>query len=127
MLERCADVARSLCLPTRLRNSTGPELVATNQCGVRVSNSAASPGFEGQVVLAEEQSELAVEDEDPDRIQDAYRASLCVRCGKELVTASLSAGQGSGSAPQEPKRSCMTVISSVWDAMISPARSTAGW
>src|SRR5699024_12362187 len=31
--------------PKRLRYSTGPLLVAPNQCGVRVSNSAASPAF----------------------------------------------------------------------------------
>lgn len=36
--------AFSPCLPIRLRNSTGLDRVAPNQCGVRVSNSATSPG-----------------------------------------------------------------------------------
>ena len=34
---------RSPCGPNRLRNSTGPSPVDPNQCGTRVSNSAASP------------------------------------------------------------------------------------
>ena len=37
--------ARSPCLPNRLRNSTASRSAGPNQCGMRVSNSAASPGF----------------------------------------------------------------------------------
>ena len=40
LARRCA---RSPCLPNRLRNSTASSSAAPNQCGVRVSNSAASP------------------------------------------------------------------------------------
>ena len=44
VVDRARRWARSPCLPNRLRNSTGSAPAAPNQCGTRVSNSAASPG-----------------------------------------------------------------------------------
>ena len=41
---RARRCVRSPCLPNRLRNSTASPSAGPNQCGVRVSNSAASPG-----------------------------------------------------------------------------------
>ena len=44
VLGRARTCIRSPCCPNRLRNSTGLPSALANQCGVWVSNSAASPG-----------------------------------------------------------------------------------
>jgi len=51
----------------RLRNSTGPDLLAPNQWGVRVRGVEFDDfsGFQQEIVFAEDQAEPAVEDVDP--------------------------------------------------------------
>ena len=48
---------RSPCRPRMLRISTGRPPALPNQCGSRVSNSAASPGAEHEVVIAQDQAQ----------------------------------------------------------------------
>ena len=55
---------RSPCGPKMARSSTGPS-TAPNQCGVQVVNSTASPGLDGEVVVAEQQAQPPVEDVQP--------------------------------------------------------------
>ena len=58
---RARTCMRSPCGPKRTSSSAGSAPALPNQCGTRVSNSATSPGFSDEVVLAEQQPEPAAQ------------------------------------------------------------------
>ena len=62
---RARTCIRSPCGPKRLRNSTGSGSALPNQCGTRVSNSAASPGGSTRSCSPSTQPQPAAEDVEP--------------------------------------------------------------
>jgi hypothetical protein len=74
---RRATVRALALLADEAMNSTGPAFVAPNQCGVRVSKLGRLSGRENQVVLAEDDSDSAVEDVDPVVALGGARAGSC--------------------------------------------------